>query len=173
VTHEFSAWLIWGRLNGASRAEREPTFKIIPQFDWVIRMIDFFKAVAENITSSVLPDYLLPPLVMSMALDGVIRFVFGRIFLPAPGVLSNPLGRVMFGNEALDCFGFAIRPQNIDTPAKPGVFPRHESWSLLGHPSNMRLWPPDSSQLSCHNQTDPLPKRRSWVRLKITPLVRS
>jgi hypothetical protein len=37
----------------------------------------------------------------------------------------------------------------------------------------MRLWLPDSSQLSCHNQTDPLPKRRSWVSLKIAPVVHS
>jgi hypothetical protein len=70
-------------------------------------------------------------------------------------VLSDPFGRVMFGNETLDYFRFAIGPKNIDPPAGPGIFPRHESWSLLGHPSNMRLWRPDSSQLSCHNQTDP------------------
>jgi hypothetical protein len=61
----------------------------------------------------------------------------------------------MLGNETLDYFRFAIRPENIDPPARPGIFPRHESWSLLGHPSNMRLWRPGSSQLSCHNQTDP------------------
>jgi hypothetical protein len=47
MTAEFSAWLIWGRLNGSSRADWEPTFKIIPQFDWMIRMIDFFKAMAK------------------------------------------------------------------------------------------------------------------------------
>ena len=68
-------------------------------------------------------------------------------------VLSNPLDRVAFRNKALDCFRFAIGPQNIDTPAKSGIFPSHESWSLLEHPSNMRLWCPGSSQLSCHNQT--------------------
>jgi hypothetical protein len=66
-------------------------------------------------------------------------------------MLSNPLNRVMLGNEALDCFRFAIGPQNIDTPAKPGGFPRHESWSLLGHPLNVRLWEPGSRQSSCHN----------------------
>jgi hypothetical protein len=66
-------------------------------------------------------------------------------------MLSDPLNRVIFRNKALDCFRFAIGPQNIDTPARPGIFPRHESWSLLGHHWNMRLWPPDSSQLSCLN----------------------
>ena len=66
-------------------------------------------------------------------------------------MLSNPLNRVMLCDEALDCFRFAIGPQNIDTPAKPGVFPRYESWSLLGHRSNMRLWEPGSRQSSCHN----------------------
>ena len=69
----------------------------------------------------------------------------------------------MLGNETLDYFRFAIGPENIDPPARPGIFPRHESWSLLGHPWNMRLWRPGSSQLSCHNQTDPLPKGRSWL----------
>jgi hypothetical protein len=63
----------------------------------------------------------------------------------------------MLGHETLDYFRFAIGPQNIDPPARTGIFPRHESWSLLGHPSNKRLWRPGSSQLSCHYQTDPLP----------------
>jgi hypothetical protein len=43
--------------------------------------------------------------------------------------LSNPLNRVIFRNKALDYFRFAIGPQNIDTPARAGIFPRHESWS--------------------------------------------
>ena len=71
-------------------------------------------------------------------------------------MLSNPLKRVIFRNKALDGFRFTIRPENIDLPASTGIFPRHESWSLLGHPPNMRLWRPGSSQLSCHNQTDPV-----------------
>lgn len=75
----------------------------------------------------------------------------------------------MLGSETLDDFRFAIGPENIDTPARAGIFPRHESWSLLGHPSNMRLWRPGSSQLSCHNQTDPLPKGRWWVAFKTDP----
>jgi len=58
----------------------------------------------------------------------------------------------MLGHETLDYFRFAIGPQNIDLPARTGTFPRHESWSLLGHPSNMRLWRPGSSQLSCLNR---------------------
>ena len=73
-------------------------------------------------------------------------------------MLSNPFNRVIFRDKALDCFRFAIGPQNIDTPAKSGIFPRHESWSLLGHRPNMRLWRPGSSQLSCHNQADRLPQ---------------
>jgi hypothetical protein len=72
-------------------------------------------------------------------------------------MLSNPLERVIFRNKALDCFGFTIGPKNIDLPAGSGISPCPESWSLLRHPSNMRLWRPGSSQLSCHNQTDPLP----------------
>jgi hypothetical protein len=40
---------------------------------------------------------------------------------------------VMFCNKPLDGFRFAIWPENIDLPASPGIFPRHESWSLLGH----------------------------------------
>jgi hypothetical protein len=66
-------------------------------------------------------------------------------------MLCNPLNRVIFRNKALDYFRFAIGPQNIDPPARTGIFPRHESWSLLGHPSNMRLRLHDSRQLSCHN----------------------
>lgn len=70
-------------------------------------------------------------------------------------VLSNPLDRVAFRNKALDCFRFAVGPQNIDPPAKSGIFTSHESWSLLEHPPNMRLWCPGSSQLSCRNHTIP------------------
>lgn len=68
-------------------------------------------------------------------------------------MLSNPLDRVAFRNKALDYFRFAIGPQNIHPPAKSGIFPSHENWSLLEHPPNMRLWCPGSSQLSCRNQT--------------------
>jgi hypothetical protein len=45
-------------------------------------------------------------------------------------MLSNPLNRVIFRNKALDYFRFAIGPQNIHPPARAGIFPRHESWSL-------------------------------------------
>jgi len=71
-------------------------------------------------------------------------------------MLSNPLKRVIFRNKALDYFRFAIGPQNIDPPASSGIFPRHESWSVLEHPSNMRPRRPGSSQQSCHNQTSQL-----------------
>jgi len=37
-------------------------------------------------------------------------------------VLSNPLDRVMLGNETLDYFRFAIRPQNITPQPDPGFF---------------------------------------------------
>jgi hypothetical protein len=66
-------------------------------------------------------------------------------------MLCNPLNRVIFRNKALDYFRFAIGPQNIDPPARTGIFPRYESWSLLGHPWNMRLRRHGSRQLSCHN----------------------
>ena len=52
-------------------------------------------------------------------------------------MLCDPLNRVMFRNKALDYFRFAIGAQNIDPPARTGIFPRHENWSLLGHPTNM------------------------------------
>jgi hypothetical protein len=79
-----------------------------------------------------------------------------RISLPRLRVLmlSNPLERVMLRNKAPDYFRFAVGPQNIDPPARSGIFPSHESWSLLEHPSNMRPRRPGSSQPSCHNQTD-------------------
>jgi hypothetical protein len=78
-----------------------------------------------------------------------------RISLPRHRVLMlrNPLNRVILRNKALDYFRFAIGPQNIDPPARSGIFPSHVSWSLLEHPSNMRLRRPSSSQLFCHNQT--------------------
>jgi hypothetical protein len=72
-------------------------------------------------------------------------------------MLSNPLNRVMFRNKALDYFRFAIGPQNIDPPARTGIFPRHENWSLLGHPTSMGVWRPGSSQLFCDNQTNHYP----------------
>jgi hypothetical protein len=79
-----------------------------------------------------------------------------RISLPRLRVLmlSNPLKRVIFRNKAPDYFRFAIGPQNIDPPARSGIFPSHESWSLLEHPSKMRPRRPGSSQPSCHTQTD-------------------
>jgi hypothetical protein len=78
-----------------------------------------------------------------------------RISLPRLRVLMlcNPLNCVIFRNKALDYFRFAIGPQNIDHPARSGIFSSHVSWSLLEHPLNMRLRRPGSSQLSCHNQT--------------------
>ena len=50
-------------------------------------------------------------------------------------MLCNPLNRVTFRNKALDYFRFAIGPQNIDPPARAGIFPSHVSWSLLEHQS--------------------------------------
>jgi hypothetical protein len=80
-------------------------------------------------------------------------------------MLCNPLNRVILGNEALDCFRFAIGPQNINPPARAGIFPRHESWSLLGHPSNMRMWEPGSRQSSCHNHPREVwDLRAAWYR---------
>jgi hypothetical protein len=77
-------------------------------------------------------------------------------------MLSNPLKRVILRNKALDYFRFAIGPQNIDRPARSGIFPCPESWSLLRHPFEYAPMPPRySSQLSRHNQTDPLPSRWS------------
>jgi hypothetical protein len=63
-------------------------------------------------------------------------------------MLIDPLGRVMFGNEAFDRFRFSIGPKNINAPPRSGIFPRYESWLLLGHPSNMRPDSPFSSEQS-------------------------
>jgi len=79
----------------------------------------------------------------------------------------------MFREKALDGFRFAIGPENINRPASSGIFPRQESWSLLEHSSNMRLWRPASRQLSCRNQTDRLAKadRRQGSGLLSLPVV--
>jgi hypothetical protein len=73
-------------------------------------------------------------------------------------MLGNPVSRVIFRNKALDYFGFAVGPENIDLPASSGIFsgifPSHECWSPLKHRANMRLWPLGSSQPYCRNQTD-------------------
>ena len=72
---------------------------------------------------------------------------------PRLRMLDNPPNGVIFRNKALDHFCLTIGPQNIDPPASSGIFPSHKSWSLLEHPSIMRLRRPGSSQPSCHNQT--------------------
>src|SRR6266481_6207475 len=49
----------------------------------------------------------------------------------------------MFCNKTLDHFRFAIGPQNIDTSARPGIFPRHESCDFDPKPcvrSSLRGW---------------------------------
>ena len=50
-------------------------------------------------------------------------------------MLGNPFDRVVFRNETLDYFRFAIGPQNIDTPATSGIFPSRKGWHLLQHAS--------------------------------------
>jgi hypothetical protein len=71
------------------------------------------------------------------ALLGRLGWAVIRISLPCLRVLMlcDPLNRVMFRNKALDYFRFAIGPQNIDPPARSGIFPSHVSWSLLEHQS--------------------------------------
>jgi len=71
------------------------------------------------------------------ALLGRLGWAVIRISLPRLRVLMlcNPLNRVMFRNKALDYFRFAIGPQNIDPPARSGIFPSHVSWLLLEHQS--------------------------------------
>jgi hypothetical protein len=59
------------------------------------------------------------------------------IFLPTRGMFSQPLGGLFFVVETLDYFRLAIRPENINHPAKSGIFPHHESGPILGHPPNM------------------------------------
>jgi hypothetical protein len=82
------------------------------------------------------------------------------IFPPILGMFGGPLGGSFFGSEPLDYFRLAIRPHNINHPAKPWIFSCHENGTVFGHPANMRRWRPGSRQLSCHNQTDPLPCHR-------------
>ena len=83
------------------------------------------------------------------------------ISLPHQRVFGDPLGRVILGNEALDYLRFAIGPKDIDPPASSRIFPSHESWWLLEHPSNVRPRRPGSRQQSCHNQTDQKAVRRA------------
>jgi hypothetical protein len=64
------------------------------------------------------------------------------IFLPTLGMFSHPLGGLFFVGETLDSFRLAIRPENINHPAKSWISPHHESGPMLGHPANMRLWRP-------------------------------
>jgi hypothetical protein len=69
----------------------------------------------------------------------VICYFSFVIFLPTLGMFSDPLSSLFFVSETLDYFRLAIRPENIDHPAKSGIFPRHESGPMLEHPPNMRL----------------------------------
>jgi hypothetical protein len=59
-------------------------------------------------------------------------------FLARRRMLGNPLGCVVLRNKTFDDFGFAIGPQNIDSPAGAGVFASHEGWALLDHCLTMR-----------------------------------
>jgi len=64
-------------------------------------------------------------------------------------MFGDPLGGLFFGGETLDHFRLAIRPKNIDHPAKSGIFSRHENGPVFGHPANMRLRRTGSSQSRC------------------------
>ena len=70
--------------------------------------------------------------------------------MPSLRVFSDPLGGLFFGGETFDYFRLAIGPENIDHPAQSGIFSRHENGPIFGHPANVRLRRPGSSQLSCH-----------------------
>jgi hypothetical protein len=73
------------------------------------------------------------------------------------GAVIGTLGGLLFGGETLDYFRLAVGPENIDNPAKSGriALSHTENGPMFGHPANMRLRQPGSSQSSCHNQTDP------------------
>jgi|ERR1700686_5341432 hypothetical protein len=73
-------------------------------------------------------------------------------------MLSDPLNRVMLGYEALDYSRFAIGPQNIHLPARSGIFPRQESWSLLEHPLNNAPVTARFKTVILPDQTNPLPE---------------
>jgi hypothetical protein len=64
-------------------------------------------------------------------------------------MFGDPLSGLFFGGETLDHFRLAIRPKNIDHPAKSGIFSRHENGPEFGHPANMRLRRAGSSQYRC------------------------
>jgi hypothetical protein len=59
--------------------------------------------------------------------------------VPILRMFSNPLSGLRFGGETLDYFCLAIRPKNIDHPAKSWIFSRHENGPVFGHLANMRL----------------------------------
>jgi len=69
--------------------------------------------------------------------------------MPSLRVFIDPLGGLFFGGKTLDYFRLAIWPENIDHPAKSGIFSRHENGPVFGHPANMRLRRTGSSQSRC------------------------
>jgi hypothetical protein len=79
---------------------------------------------------------------------------------------GNPLGGLSFGGETLDYFCLAIRPKNIDHPAKSGIFSRHENGQVFGHFANMRLRRPGSSQNRPPHSKEPTTAgiNRNWVK---------
>ncbi len=64
-------------------------------------------------------------------------------------MFGDPLTGLFFGGETLDHFRLAIRPKNIDHPAKSGIFSRHENGPVFGHPVNMCVRRTGSSQSRC------------------------
>jgi hypothetical protein len=68
---------------------------------------------------------------------------------PTLGMFGDPLTGLFFGGETLDHFRLAIRPKNIDHPAKSGIFSRHENGPVFRHPVNMCVRRTGSSQSRC------------------------
>src|SRR5258708_39238986 len=81
-------------------------------------------------------------------------------------MFGDPLSGLFFGGETLDHFRLAIRPKNIDHPAKSGIFSRHENGPVFGHPANMRLRRAGSSQSRCLIR----PRRRPWESRRLVIL---
>ena len=80
-------------------------------------------------------------------------------------MFGDPLGGLFFGGETLDHFRLAIRPKNIDHPAKSGIFSRHENGPVFGHPANMRLRRTGSSQSRCLIRRGDAAESREFVIL--------
>jgi hypothetical protein len=93
------------------------------------------------------------------------------VLVPILRMFSNPLSGLRFGGETLDYFCLAIRPKNIDHPAKSWIFSRHENGPVFGHLANMRLRGPGSSQNRLSYSKEPTTEIAQYAPCDLTIIV--